>query len=58
MLDWLTGKKTYFVLGTAAIVWLLESLGIIPQGSLDNVIPPLTLAGGATVADKLNRMIN
>jgi len=56
-MDWLRGKKTYFVLGAAAIIWFLESTGIIPAGSLTTALPGLTIAGGATVADKLNRMI-
>jgi hypothetical protein len=56
-MDWLKGKKTYFVLGTSAIIWLLEVLGIIPAGVLSNVAPILGMAGGATVTAKINRLI-
>ncbi len=55
-MDWLKGKKTYFVLGFAAVVWFLESAMIIPIGSLDTVMPGLVIAGGTTVAAKMQRL--
>ncbi len=56
-MKWLKGKKTYFVLGLAAGIWFGEASAILPAGSLDAALPILIMAGGATVADKLNRMV-
>ena len=58
MQEWLKGRKTYFVLAAAAILWFLESVGLMPPGTLDSAAPMLGLAGGATVTDKLNRLVN
>ncbi len=55
-MDWLKGKKTYFVLGAAAAIWFGETSALLPAGSLDAALPLLVMAGGATVADKLNRL--
>ncbi len=56
-MDWLKGKKTYFVLGAAALLWFGEASTLLPAGSLDAALPILVMAGGAAVADKLNRMV-
>ena len=56
-IEWLKGKKTYFVLGAAAGIWYMEAIGLLPAGSLQNSIPILAIAGGATITAKLNRMI-
>jgi hypothetical protein len=55
-MNWLKGKKTYFVLGIGAIAWLLETIGIVPAGSLSQITPVLMMAGGSTVAAKINRL--
>ncbi len=56
-MEWLKGKKTFFVLGAAAFIWFLEAADFLPEGSLEGAIPVLVIAGGATVTDKLNRML-
>jgi hypothetical protein len=54
----LQGKKTYLVLGVSAIIWLLESIGILPVGSMNSMIEPLGIAGGATMVAKMNRGVS
>ena len=54
----LAGKKTYIVLAAAAVIWFAEAANLVVIGTLENLLPILIMAGGATVTDKLNRMVS
>ena len=53
---WLKGKKTYFVLSAAAVIWLLSNFGIIPADAANSAYSVLGMAGGASLAAKINRL--
>lgn len=54
--EWLKGKKTYIVLGLAAVVWFCQAAGILQAGIADQIIEILLALGGVTLAAKINRL--
>lgn len=56
VIEWLKGKKTFFILGAAGIVWYLSTIGIITPEMAGTAYTGLTILGGATMADKINRL--
>ena len=57
IVEWLKGKKTYFVIAAALATVNLEVLGILPDGTYEKASPTFELLGVGTIAAKLNRMI-
>ena len=55
-INWLKGKKTYFVLSAAAVSWLLSSFGIVPPDAATSAHSVPGMAGGASLAAKINRL--
>lgn len=53
---WLEGKKTYFVAGAAALVFLGEMLGYINHDLATMLYKALGVTATATLAAKVNRM--
>lgn len=56
VIEWLKGKKTFFVLGAAGIVWYLTTIGIVTSEIANTAYTGLTILGGVTMADKINRL--
>ena len=55
IINWLQGKKTYFVAAALGIVVALQAAGIIFQPTADALFGLLGATGVATVAAKFNR---
>lgn len=53
---WLEGKKTYFVAGAAALVFLGELLGYVSHDLALILYKGLGVTATATLAAKVNRM--
>ena len=56
LVEWLTGKKTYFVALGFALVGFAQGMGWITQELADLIYKFLTGAGLATMAAKVNRV--
>jgi len=55
-IEWLKGKKTYFVLSAAAVVWLLAGFGIVSADAAASAYAILGMVGGASMAAKIHRL--
>ncbi|GAG43680.1 unnamed protein product [marine sediment metagenome] len=55
MQELMKGKKTYLVAGATAILWFLETVGLVSPGTFEAAQPLIMAAGASTFAAKLNR---
>ena len=55
-IEWLKGKKTYFVLAAAGIVWTLSAIGVIAPETATSAYTVLALVGGGTAVAKIHRL--
>ncbi len=58
VINWLKGKKTFFVIGLAAVVWAAAGMGFVTPELADQLYGGLALAGGATVTAKVQRLMS
>ena len=52
----LQGYKTYAVLGLSAAVWVLGVAGVLSAEDVNKALVALAIAGGGTIAAKINRL--
>jgi len=56
-MDFLKGKKTYFVAAGAAVVVFAQSIGLLPSEIADTLLALLGAGGAATLGAKINRLL-